>query len=131
MLTGLLQTIKSRATVVQVVEEESLDQSLRSFWELEEVPKLGMLSTDDEKVEGCFRETTMRAKDGRVTVALSFKDGFQTTLGLLTSRSVAVKQLLKNESHIDAKPDLKREYRRILEEYLKLGHMTRVDKPAV
>ncbi|XP_071581644.1 uncharacterized protein [Temnothorax nylanderi] len=55
------------------VASDSLHESLRSFWELEEVPCGNLLSEEDIRCEAHFVNTHSRLPDGRYVVRLPFK----------------------------------------------------------
>lgn len=66
-----------------------------------------------------------RDSTGRYTVCLPFREK-NPRLG--ESRSIALKRLLSLERKLHANT-LKTEYTQVLEEYLKLGHMSEIDNP--
>lgn len=92
--------------VVSYFCEVSLHQDISRFWEIE--------------------ETTERTKDGRYVVSLPFKEGFPLKINLGYSRNTAMGQFLRNEARLIRTPNLKPEYDNVLEEYIALGHMSKI-----
>ena len=56
----------------QVLQPDVNDQ-LRNFWEIEEVPFAFVLTEEEKECERHFIETTLRQEDGRYVVSLPFK----------------------------------------------------------
>ncbi|KMQ90468.1 hypothetical protein RF55_9776 [Lasius niger] len=52
---------------------ESLDESLRKFWEVEEIPAKSILSDEEIKCEAYFQSTHFRQSDGTYVIRLPFK----------------------------------------------------------
>ncbi|XP_024876474.1 uncharacterized protein LOC112457561, partial [Temnothorax curvispinosus] len=102
----------------------SLDQELRKFWEVEELPHKTHLNPEDEQCEDHFRRTHSRCPDGRYMVRLPFRAGPPIEIG--HSRGVAEHHLKGLARRLDAHPEQKREYSEFLREYETLGHMIEV-----
>lgn len=106
----------------------SLDDQLKRFWELEEVDnsKLSnnILSADDKVCEELFISTTTRDSDGRFAVRIPLRESVDS---LGDSYELAKNRFLSLERKLDHSPELKRMYSDFLQEYLMLGHMTRID----
>lgn len=107
-----------RKTFITNVEFE-----LQKFWEIEEGTIKQFRSADDQACEEQFTATIERTKSGRYIVGLPFNDK-RDQLG--ESQSRALNRLLALERKLERDPELKEQYTKILEEYLKLGHMTQV-----
>ncbi|XP_071643010.1 uncharacterized protein [Temnothorax longispinosus] len=102
----------------------SLDQELRKFWEVEEIPHKTHLNPEDEQCEEHFRRTHSRCPDGRYMVRLPFRAGPLIEIG--HSRDVAEHHLKGLARRLDAHPEQKREYSEFLREYETLEHMIEV-----
>lgn len=102
-----------------------LDQTLRQFWETEELPRKTYLTDDDVKCEEHFVNTHQRASDGRYIVRLPFKT--KPPLALGDSRAIATASFNRLERRFERKPDQAVAYREFLEEYERLGHMRLVN----
>ncbi|XP_071577664.1 uncharacterized protein [Temnothorax nylanderi] len=102
----------------------SLEQELRQFWEVEEIPRKTNFIPKDEKCEEHFRLTHSRCPDGRYMVRLPFKEGPPIEIG--HSRAIAEKYLKGLLRRFAAHPEQKEEYSEFLREYKALGHMREV-----
>ncbi|XP_065365681.1 uncharacterized protein LOC135958718 [Calliphora vicina] len=125
VITGPIEqsSIQVYSTKVDFSEEDTLNQNLLKFWELEETPKRKILSPFDKYCEENYKATTCRGFDGRYVVALPFKLEFPETLSLGTSRPSVMGQYLRNESSLERKPEIKETYDDVVREYLDLDHM--------
>ena len=56
----------------QVIQPDVNDQ-LRKFWEIEEVPCASVFTEEEKECEKHFIETITRQEDGRYVVSLPFK----------------------------------------------------------
>ncbi|XP_069961563.1 uncharacterized protein [Bactrocera oleae] len=101
------------------------DKLLTQFWEVEEVPKKPLPSTSDILCEQHYQKTTRRHSTGRYVVTLPFKTPEKIDLG--NSRHIALAQYLRNEKSVSRKPEIKTEYDKAINEYLELGHMTKIE----
>ena len=80
------------------ITNKALDDSLKKFWEIEEVPHTRILSLDDELCEEHFRQTHSRTIDGRYMVRLPFKSEPPINIG--SSRHIAEASLKRIESRL-------------------------------
>ncbi|XP_036344598.1 uncharacterized protein LOC118753833 [Rhagoletis pomonella] len=124
-LSGPLQATNCSTFHTYVAEDlsESLDSQLKRFWEVEEIAESHPASAADAYCEKLFHDTTYRQTDGRYVVRLPFKSEFSSKLSLGPSRAHAMKQAIRMEHMLNKKPELKKEYIRVLDEYLTLDHM--------
>ena len=90
ILTGPLQTRLNQppTRIVSFFNEVALDDQLKRFWELEELPRRKYLTEDETCCEKLFEETTVRKDDGRYEFRLPFKPEADKTL-LYDSKVVA------------------------------------------
>lgn len=104
---------------------ESIETQLRQFWELEELPISGIdTRTDEERAcEDHFVNTTTRDGVGRFSVRIPFKSS-PATLGESFSR--AERRFLALEKRLERDPGYKKLYSDFMNEYIALGHMTRI-----
>ncbi|XP_075150612.1 uncharacterized protein LOC142224708 [Haematobia irritans] len=117
------QQVQAFTTQVVVNDAPSLDEILRRFWEIEEIPFSHPPSEDDEYCEELYSKTTTRQKDGRYVVRLPFKKEFPDSMFLGSSRFIALGQLARIELTLSKNPDLQTQYNSVLDEYISLGHM--------
>ncbi|XP_066581625.1 uncharacterized protein [Prorops nasuta] len=102
-----------------------LENTLRNFWELEEVPEVKPMSTEDSLCEQHFVDTVTRTPSGRFVVALPFRSDIEKhSLG--SSSRVAEKTLSRILRRLETSPEQAESYSQFLQEYLWLGHMSPV-----
>lgn len=107
---------------------QDVDDSLRRFWEVEELPSdCKSFSVDEEFCESHYIENTSRLPNGRFSVMMPFKENPEESLG--NSYPIAMRRFLSLEKKLNKSPLLKDQYRHFLEEYAELGHMTEVVRP--
>ncbi|XP_066600988.1 uncharacterized protein [Prorops nasuta] len=99
----------------------SLEHIMKSFWEVEEVSYSKHLSKEEMECENHFIKTVARDKTSRYIVRLPFKQKCENFIG---SRDIAVERLKSLERRFKSNETLEKEYTRIFDEYLKLGHMS-------
>ncbi|XP_011687096.1 PREDICTED: uncharacterized protein LOC105449538 [Wasmannia auropunctata] len=104
----------------------NLEDLLLRFWTVEEVAMNKPESEENTECETHFIKTVTRDVTGRYTVRLPFRN---TEKRLGESRALAFKRLASLERRLNANSTLKNEYTRSVEEYLSLGHMSRIDDP--
>lgn len=103
---------------------QTLDNQLKRFWELEEVPKSGDGLTDDERVcEQLFKDTTLRVENGRFSVRMPLKESADA---LGDSYAIAKNRFLSLERKLERLPEYKKMYSEFIREYIQLGHMSLV-----
>lgn len=106
-----------------------LNRQLKAFWELEEITNEKMLTPEEKMAEEVFQKSVRRESDGKFIVDLPFKHDPFTNLG--ESRILAERRYKSLQRRFIKNPELKTKYDAVLEEYLSLGHMTKVnDSPS-
>lgn len=103
---------------------ESVDMTLRRFWEIEELPTASIISPDEKKCEEIYHTTTTRQQDGRYIVNLPFT---QDPPLLGESKSLAMKRLIQLESRLSKSAELRKDYNDAMQNYLDAGHMVQVE----
>ncbi|XP_045541610.1 uncharacterized protein LOC123723103 [Papilio machaon] len=102
---------------------------LRKFWELEsdhyDVEKT-YLTEEEQLCERLFTETTRRDESGRYVVRLPFRTP-DPKCKYGDSKQIAQKRFLILEKRFLRDPEMKKEYVKVINEYLDLGHMEKVD----
>jgi hypothetical protein len=107
---------------------QDVDDSLKRFWEVEDLPSdCKSLSVDEEFCETHYVENTSRLPNGRFSVMMPFKEKPEESLG--NSYPIAMRRFLSLEKKLNKSSNLKDQYRDFLEEYAELGHMTEVERP--
>lgn len=107
------------------ISEPRLDNIVTKFWDLEEVPtsEQRRLSEEEEKCESIFKSTVTRDSTGRYSVELPFKMD-PNVLG--SSEGIAEKRFFALERKLQASPQLRKAYDKIIKEYLENDYLTPV-----
>ncbi|XP_075150607.1 uncharacterized protein LOC142224703 [Haematobia irritans] len=106
-----------------VTPSEDLNDGVKKFWEMEEIPHQRNLSQDDIWCENFYKENTIRRSDGRYVVRLPFRQNLSPNVHLGSSRRADMGQFLHLEKSLEKSPELRTEYSNVLGEYLILDHM--------
>ncbi|XP_011859104.1 PREDICTED: uncharacterized protein LOC105556616 [Vollenhovia emeryi] len=109
-----------------LTQQVPLDETLKTFWELEEYKNNNtLLSRDEERCENYFVNTTSRdVASGRFVVRLPFREN-RDQLG--RSRNVAMKRFSHLERKLQGNLEFRDQYIEFMREYVDLGHMSAVD----
>ncbi|XP_043463826.1 uncharacterized protein LOC122499504, partial [Leptopilina heterotoma] len=111
--------------VLHCTAGEKLDLALQSFWALEEVPvPIKRLKPEDENCERQYQDTHFRDSQGRYVVKLPLKPDLP--LVGAESRSLALGSLSNIQRRFIRDSKLCQSYNAFMEEYERLGHMSRV-----
>lgn len=101
----------------------NLQQTLERFWEIEDLSNKTVKTTENDLCEKYYVDHVQRASDGKYVVKLPFRyDDFD----LGESRSQALRRFYSLQRKLQANPELKLEYHKVMQEYLDLGHMSLV-----
>ncbi|XP_065368694.1 uncharacterized protein LOC135961125 [Calliphora vicina] len=125
VLSGPIETntVQTLTTTVTPSENSALNNTLRQFWEQEELPLKPVISEEDQYCETFYKQTTTRDSDGRYVVRLPLKKEFPHSKFLGPSRILALVQYSRINQSLSKTPELQNEYYNVLEEYLTLNHM--------
>jgi len=106
--------------------QESINETLLKFWELEEYPaeRTVTLSAEERQCEEQFVNTMSRDTSGRFVVKLPFRDN-KNNLG--DSREIATRRLSYLEHKFKTNQELYNQYSKFMREYIALGHMSIAD----
>ncbi|XP_055634173.1 uncharacterized protein LOC129774458 [Toxorhynchites rutilus septentrionalis] len=104
----------------------SLESLIARFWECEEIGSTNHYSPEEVQCEEHFKRTVKREMDGRYTVALPKDDGVLSRLG--KSEEIALRRLQGTERRLSRDSNLRDPYLAFMQEYLRLGHMRKVEK---
>ncbi|XP_073820653.1 uncharacterized protein [Musca autumnalis] len=127
ILTGPATNLVDRQRIsVTYCTRVDVKDELTKFWEIEEVPRVPVVSVDDRRCEEIFLSTTIRGPDGRYVVDLPFRTELSFSASSKSSRYVALSQFLRNELSLARNPERKGNYDEVILEYLALGHMEKV-----
>lgn len=104
-----------------------LNTMLRKFWELETMEEeKETMTADERRTEEIYERTTKRENDGRYIVELPFRTDPPVLPS--NSREIAIKRWKSLENRLEKSPKLKRDYNQVIEEYLALNHLERIDR---
>ncbi|XP_018406526.1 PREDICTED: uncharacterized protein LOC108782694, partial [Cyphomyrmex costatus] len=104
----------------------NLEKQIEKFWDIEEIARDSPKSDEEIQCESHFVENISRDRSGRYTVRLPFRKPFRR---LGDSRNAAVKRLTALERKFSADEALKLEYSRVIEEHLRLKHISLIRDP--
>ena len=128
ILLGAIETSQcageSFATTLYGSASESLDEALKRFWEIEEIPKMLQSSPDDLECERLFKEGQRRDDTGRYIVRLPLR--IHGPLPLKGSLSAAKRSLERTHAMMSFDPTLAKEYFEFMRDYEDLHHMRRI-----
>lgn len=127
LISGSLLHVKtSRINRVQCNYSQGLDKQLRQFWELEEIVPQHKYTKDESLCETLFVQSTYRDSTGRYFVRIPLAEPSDTlgdTYALALNRFLALERKLDRCSN-----EYKTLYCDFMNEYLRLGHMSRVSQ---
>ncbi|GBP10481.1 hypothetical protein EVAR_70789_1 [Eumeta japonica] len=107
--------------------EDSLDSTVRKFWEIEEFVNTPSEFTEEEEAcEQHFLKNVILKPSGKIQVRLPFKKSPEL---LGNSFEMARKRFLSVERRLDRDLSLKTMYVQFMDEYLSLGHMSLYNQP--
>lgn len=100
--------------------ENSLEESITRFWEMEEPPQKTHLSDEESKAEQVFQNSITQSASGRFSIALPFKSP-RPILG--DSKIRAIQRFKNLEWKLDKDPHLRTQYVDFMKDYLDSNHM--------
>lgn len=116
-------TAINKQTSSAICNTLKLQEDMSRFWELEEGPVTKYLSAEEQSCEDHFTKHVSRDPSGRYIVALPFNEK-RNQLGL--SKDLALRRLQTLERRFAKDALFKQQYTEVIEEYINLGHMTKV-----
>ena len=96
----------------------SIDDTLRRFWEIENVPKKSVFTDEENSCENFFQSTT-NVFNNRFVVNLPFKED----MDLGESLTQAESRFKSLELRLYRNPDLRKRYSDFINEFISLDHM--------
>lgn len=110
--------------------KDDLDEALRKFWEIEEVPEQRKLTVKENQAEKYYDKTVFRTKEGRYTVSLPF-DPAKGHQVLGESKPAAISCLFQMEKRFQKNQLLKERYVDYIKNLLKSGHIELVPRDRI
>ena len=101
----------------------NLERLITKFWEIEELDKHKSKSEEEKQCETHFLENVSRDINGHYIVRLPFRK----LTNHLDSRVIALKRLFSLERKLNANENLKLEYNRVIEDYIRLNYMSLIN----
>lgn len=106
-----------------VVQSTDVNDLMRKFWELESEPSVQRILNEEElKCEDFFPKTTKRDATGRYIVKLPFKTEHPKCSLEGSSEVIARRRFIHLERRLVKEPELREQYRAVINEYIQLGH---------
>lgn len=113
----------SKAVVSASCHLTELKTLMNKFWEIEDLDSTKTKSMEHVNAENHYIQNTSRDKDGRFIVRLPFRENHDV---LGDSRTHALRRFHALERKLMKDPELKREYTRVMEDYITSNHMSLV-----
>jgi hypothetical protein len=104
--------------------DESLNQIVQRFWEIDNVPQSSRLTPEEQLCETSFTNDHYRDETGRYVVCLPFKDNEEPVFE--GSREIALRRFHAIERRLSRDQNLKQQYVEFMTDYIESGHMTLV-----
>lgn len=123
-LMGNTGIINPKITTTLLTSLDSVDKTLRRFWEIEELPTVPKTSPAEQQCEDIYRTTTTRQSDGRYVVHLPFNCQLPE---LGKSRPMALQRFYRLESRLENSPELRQQYNAAMQDYIDCGHMSKIN----
>lgn len=101
-----------------------VDDMLKTIWEVD-VDHERHLTNEERLCEQMYDRTTTRNEEGRYVVKLPFKTEIPKSPDGNT-KEIASKRFLQLERKFKKSPNLKREYTKVIEDYLEQGHLEKI-----
>ncbi|GFV52826.1 DUF1758 domain-containing protein [Trichonephila clavipes] len=122
----LTESLNSNSMLNLHINGTNIDNQLKQFWELEEIPNVKdkLLTSEEQFVETHFQNTYACNSDGRFVVKLPF---YKSNSELGDSKPAAISRLLAMERKFKNNPDFEKQYKEFMNECESLGHMSLVN----
>jgi len=102
------------------MSEPSIDDTLRRFWELEEIPNAPPFTNEDKQVEDYYTSTLNRSESGQYIVSLPFREPDPSFFG---SRDIALRRFYSLERRLLKTPDFHKQYCDFMQNQLNADYM--------
>lgn len=114
------------STSFHISSDARIDEELCRFWTQEAVDLSGVVKSEHVRAEAAFT-ASCRKFNRQYQVGLLFKD--QAIINKLgESYSMAARRFMYLERKLHREPDLFKEYKAFIDEYLRLGHASVVNR---
>lgn len=121
ILFGEIQEREVNTSSLLVMHHQvDLDEMLKTMWELDSENER-KLTKEEKLCEEIYEKTHKRNEDGRYVVNLPFKTVKPRSLEG-NSKAIAKNRFLQLERQLQKKPELKKQYSKVIDEYVELNH---------
>ncbi|XP_035917758.1 uncharacterized protein LOC118515158 [Anopheles stephensi] len=111
-------------SIVGCAMDDNFNAAMERLVQLEDIPEEKLMSDEEQLCERWYAETTRRNEDGRYIVQLPKVADYERELG--ESYEISLKRFGAVERRKERDECLREEYHKFMEEYIQLGHMTRI-----
>lgn len=125
IVSGCLNEKDDNKTYCGLVKDQNLNETLKSFWEIEKVEHIVRKNKEALICEEHFKRTYYRDRDGKYVVTMPLKDNPEC---LGNSRDIALARLKSLWTRLAKDQNYLKLYRDFLNEYLELDHMKEVNE---
>lgn len=115
----------SEVKIMSMVSTAEIDAKVKMFWEINEIPDDALITEEEEACESHYKNTHARLSNGRYVVKIPFKNSEFADIG--ESRNMAIATFLQMERKFQKQPEFFADYKKFIDEYISLGHMTLAD----
>lgn len=116
------------SAVCHLTAVNRLDKSISKFWEIEHDVSFNNTlpyTPDEQFCETHFQQTTRRNAEGRFIIKLPMNNERLQQLG--DSKEIARRRFLNLEKRLSMQPSVYSRYRKFMQEYISLNHMSEVE----
>ncbi|XP_028157884.1 uncharacterized protein LOC114351044, partial [Ostrinia furnacalis] len=111
-------------SIIVMHQQIEMEDMLKTLWEVD-TDMNRKLTKEEENCERIYKENYTRTEEGRYIVKLPFKtETPQSVEG--NTYNIAMKRLQMLERRFDRQPELEKNYKEVMEEYIRLNHMQEV-----
>lgn len=111
---------------VYVIDIGEIENSMKKFWEFEDLNLCTKSDSEHELIENMFKQTHYRDREGRFVIQIPLKPNI-TELG--SSREAALRRFFILEKRFKREPEFREKYIEFMSEYEQLGHMVEAINP--
>ena len=119
---------QAEVMLTQMDDLADLNKTMLKFWEIEEVNRERLRTPEEEKCEEIFNLFHKRTASGKFVVPIPLRDKI---MDIGSSRDIALKRFHQLERRFVRDPELKEKYCATMADYLQLGHLKKVNRPAI
>ncbi|XP_072392412.1 uncharacterized protein [Diabrotica undecimpunctata] len=123
IISGRFSSMCHQSSICNFSQNIPEDDQLKKFWSIDKIPITNSMSKDDSQCEYLFSQDTYRNRTGQFVVKFPLK---QSPSLLGDSKEMAIQRFLSLERKFSSKPKFYSLYKEFINEYIQLGHMTKI-----